>query len=387
MKNNQAGYTAITNANIVLENGILWDGVLLLNGGKIQSYGAAREMEIPTDAAVIDAKGAYVGPGFVDIHVHAGGGYATYYEPEGAAEHFLRHGTTSLFATPYYSMTFEEIMRALRIVRGAVGKVKTLKGIYMEGPYTNPDYGANSATNPWRASIDEDQMKAMVDEAGDLVKVWTIAPERDGIISFLKYAREVNPTVRFAVGHSEATPMQIRALGKYRPTVLTHAFDATGRLPVFEGTRGYGPDEYCLKEPEVYTELISDSCGIHVHPELQQLLLHNKGVERVVLITDSTHSDAENPENLSHIKDLNFDAWGGIAGSKMTMDLACRNVMTHTNCGIAQAFLMASTNPSKVVGLDEELGSIAVGKTADLVFVDDRFNVQEVMVGGELCRF
>ncbi|MBQ8416693.1 MAG: amidohydrolase family protein [Clostridia bacterium] len=387
MKNMQAQYTAITNANIVLENGILWDGVLLLEGGKIHSFGAARDMEIPAEAAVINAKGAYVGPGFVDIHVHEGGKYTTYYEPAEAAEHFLRHGTTSLFATPYYSMTFDEIMRALRTLREAMGKVKTLKGVYMEGPYTNPDYGANSATNPWRAPIDEKQMRAMVDEAGEMVKVWTIAPEREGILSFLKYAKEVNPAVRFAVGHSEATPMQIRALGKYRPTVLTHAFDATGRLPVYGGTRGYGPDEYCLKEPEVYTELISDSCGIHVHPEMQQLLLHNKGVDRVVLITDSTYQDSPNPENLKHVKDLNFDPWGGISGSKMTMDQACRNIMTHTNCGIAQAFLMASTNPSKVVGLDEELGSIAVGKAADLVFVDDRFNVQEVMVGGELCHF
>ena len=387
MKNIQARYIAITNANIVLENGILWDGVLLLEGDKIHSFGSARDMEIPAEATVIDAKGAYVGPGFVDIHVHEGGKYTTYYEPAEAAEHFLRHGTTSLFATPYYSMTFDEIMRALRTLRGAMGKVKTLKGIYMEGPYTNPDYGANSATNPWRAPIDDKQMRAMVDEAGEMVKVWTIAPEREGILSFLKYAKEVNPTVRFAVGHSEATPMQIRALGKYRPTVLTHAFDATGRLPVYGGTRGYGPDEYCLKEPEVYTELISDSCGIHVHPEMQQLLLHNKGVERVVLITDSTYQDSPNPENLKHVKDLNFDPWGGISGSKMTMDLACRNIMTHTNCGIAQAFLMASTNPAKVVGLDDELGSIAVGKAADLVFVDDRFNVQEVMVGGELCRF
>ena len=387
MKNMQARYTAITNANIVLENGILWDGVLLLEGDKIHSFGAARDMEIPAEATAIDAKGAYVGPGFIDIHVHEGGKYTTYFEPAEAAEHFLRHGTTSLFATPYYSMTFDEIMRALRTLRGAMGKVKTLKGVYMEGPYTNPNYGSDSATNPWRAPIDDQQMRAMVDAAGEMVKVWTIAPEREGILSFLRYAREVNPTVRFAVGHSEATPMQIRALGKYRPTLLTHAFDATGRLPVYGGTRGYGPDEYCLKEPEVYTELISDSCGIHVHPEMQQLLLHNKGVGRIVLITDSTYQDSPNPENLRHVKDLNFDAWGGISGSKMAMDQACRNIMTHTNCGIAQAFLMASTNPAKAVGLDEELGSIDIGKTADLVFVDDRFNVQEVMVGGELCHF
>ena len=301
--------------------------------------------------------------------------------------HFLRHGTTSFLATPYYSMTFEEIMRALGTLRDAMGKVSTLKGIYMEGPYTNPNYGANSATNPWRADMDEAQMKAMVDAAGEMVKVWTVAPERQGIQAFLQYAKAVNPEVRFAVGHSEATPMQIRALGKYRPTVLTHAFDATGRLPVYAGTRGYGPDEYALKESEVYAELISDSCGIHVHPELQQLLIHSKGIERVVLITDSTYQNSPNPENLAHVQDLNFDPWGGISGSKMTMDQACRNIMTHTNCGIAQAFLMASTNPARMVGLDDEVGSIAVGKTADLVFVDDRFHVHNVMHKGTLCNF
>ena len=112
----------------------IWDGILLLEGERIHSFGAERELEIPSKATVIDAKGAYVGPGFVDIHVHEGGRYPTYYEPAMAAEYFLRHGTTSLLATPYYSMTFDEIMRALRTVREAMGKVRTLKGICMEAP-------------------------------------------------------------------------------------------------------------------------------------------------------------------------------------------------------------------------------------------------------------
>ena len=202
---------------------------------------------------------------------------------------------------------------------------------------------------------------------------------------FLEYARKVNPNVIFAVGHSEATPAQIRKLGKYRPTLQTHAMDATGRIPVYRFTRGYGPDEYCMKEPEVYTELISDSLGMHVHPELQQLLLHNKGINRIVLISDGFVSDDTTPPKHSHVPDLLFDAEGTIAGSKMTMDQACRNIMTHTNCGIAQAFLMASRNPARAVGLDEEIGTIEAGKRADLVFVNDRFHVQQVMLGGELC--
>jgi len=162
---------------------------------------------------------------------------------------------------------------------------------------------------------------------------------------------------------------------------------ATGRKGALPGTRGVGPDEYCLKRSDIYCELISDSCGIHVHPEMQRLLLHNKGIDHTVLITDSTIYNEPAPENLRHVPDLNFDREGGIAGSKLTMDLACRNIMTHTNCGIAQAFVMASLNGAAVLGLDDEIGSIEVGKRADLVFVDDRFNVKQVMLQGELCDF
>ncbi len=381
--------TVIENAQIVLENGILWDGVLWLLGEQILKYGSAREMEgeIPENAVRIDAKGSYVGPGFVDIHVHGGGGFSTCYNPVEAAEFFLRHGTTSLLATTDYHMTFERFLEAIRSVKAAGNAARTIRGFYMEGPYTNPDYGSHSYENPWRVSVAPEQFKVLVDEAGAMAKVWTIAPERPGIKAFAEYARKVNPNVVFAVGHSQATPMQIRSLGKYRPTLLTHALNATGRIPVSGGTRGYGPDEYAMKEPDVYAELISDSCGIHVHPEMQQLLLHTKGIHRMVLITDSTTHNKPVPERFAHVKDLNFDDRGGLAGSRMTMDLACQNIMTHTNCGIAQAFLMAATNPARAVGLDQELGSIECGKRADLVFVDDRFRVQQVMLGGELCHF
>ena len=137
----------------------------------------------------------------------------------------------------------------------------------------------------------------------------------------------------------------------------------------------------------MYAELISDSCGNHVNADLQRMLLRNKGVDRTILITDSCTYDnpAPIPPAFSNVTDLEFDDYGCIAGSKMTMDMACRNIMTHTNCGIAQAFLMASRNPAYVIGMDHEIGTIEAGKRADLVFVDDRFHVQQVMLGGELC--
>ena len=374
--------TAIYNARLVTEAGILPDSALLIEGDTIVAFG---NVEIPENAVRIDAQGTFVGPGFVDIHVHGGNGYNICFQAKEAAAHFLRHGTTTLLATPAYSFDFDKFLSAIRNVKETIRDIPNLRGIYMEGPYTNPDYGANAHCNPWRGPILPEHYKALADEAGDLAKVWAIAPEREGLKPFLEYARTVNPDVKFAVGHSEATPAQIRALGKFAPTLHTHVTDATGRQPVAEGTRGVGPDEHCFMTPEIYAELISDSCGIHVCPDMQKLVLFCKGIDHIILITDSTTLNNPNPPEFSHVADLNFDANGGLAGSKLTMDQACCNVMAATGCSVADAFKMASTNPARALGFDD-IGSITAGKKADLVFVDEAFRVQQVMLRGKICE-
>ena len=378
---------AIINANLVLENGILWDAALLIENHRIVSFG--KELSIPADAEILDAEGAYVGPGFVDIHVHGGGGHEMHLEPLQAAEFFLRHGTTTILPTPYYGLPFADFLEGIRRGKKAMeagGAGKAIAGFYMEGPYMNPKYGAAAFRNPWRHPLNAEEYKTLVDEAGTLAKVWAIAPEREGLRPFLEHARKVNPDVVFAIGHSEALPEQIRALGKFRPTLQTHCTNATGRVNAMGGIRGTGPDEYCLKDPEIYTEMITDSCGIHVHADMQQLILHCKGLDRVILITDSTVSDCPCPAELTHITDINFDEQGGVFGSKLTMDQACRNLMTHTNCGIAQAFLLASRNPARALGMDDEIGTIEVGKKANLVLVDHKFNIHKVLLEGAVVE-
>lgn len=373
--------TAIYNARLVLQDRIVENGVLLIEGDTIVNLGTVDQVAIPETASKIDAKNAYVGPGFVDIHVHGGDGFSTCFDPKLAAEFFLQHGTTTMLATPAYSMDLDTMLSAIRSVKTSLQDAATIRGLYMEGPYTNPHYGANAHTHPWRHPIAEAQYRQLVDEAGKLAKVWVIAPEREGLLPFLKYARKVNPHVKFAVGHSEATPAQIRALGQYGPALHTHLTDATGRQPVTAGTRGCGPDEYCFVESEVYGEMISDSQGIHVSADMQKLILHCKGVHRTVLITDSTRLNNPNPPALSHVTDLNFSSTGELAGSKLTMDQALRNVMAHTGCSIVDAFLMASTNPARALEFDD-IGSIEVGKKADLVLLDDAFQLQQVILRG-----
>lgn len=173
-----------------------------------------------------------------------------------------------------------------------------------------------------------------------------------------------------------------RTYYEYRPMLQTHCTNATGRTNAMGGIRGTGPDEYCLKNSEVYTELISDSCAIHVRPDMQQLIILCKGIDKVILITDSTVYVGNCPPELTHVPDINFDEQGGVCGSKLTMEQACRNIMTHTNCGITQAFLMSSRNPARAIGLDHEVDTIAIGKKANLVIVDDRFNIKQVLLEG-----
>ena len=139
-------------------------------------------------------------------------------------------------------------------------------------------------------------------------------------------------------------------------------------------------------DDDMYAELICDSQGIHVPPDLLSLVLKVKGVDRVILISDSYVSTEPSPKELSHITDLQFDAGGNLCGSKLTLDVACRNMMKHTGCSVHDVFLMASANPARAVGLYGEVGSIAEGKRANLVMLNESFSVKHVMLDGTLVR-
>lgn len=376
---------AITNAKIVLENGILRDGVMLIEKDRILSVGKAADVEIPEHATICDAEGLYVGPGFVDIHVHGGAGHFFYENPEKVADHFLRHGETTMLATLYYDLSKEEFLDSIERVKSAMVEgdaAKAIAGFYMEGPYMNPKYGASPEKNKWRGEIKREDYQPIVEASGSLAKVWAIAPEREGVENFVQDAKAVYKDTMFSVGHSEATPEEIRKFKKYGLNLQTHCMNATGRKNRGAGVRSCGPDEACFMDRDMYAEVICDSQGIHVEPDMLRMILQIKGVDKVILISDSYVSNEPVPEQFKDVTDLQFDANGSLSGSKLTLDMACRNLLTHTDCGITQAFLMASRNPARVIGMDHEVGTIEVGKKANLVFVDDMFEVKKVMLEG-----
>lgn len=373
----------IKNARVITPEGITENGAILLDGEKIAAVGTADTVKTPVDADVVDAQGLYVGPGFVDIHVHGGGSWMFDAVPAEAAAHFLSHGETTVFPTLYYNLDKEAFLAAIDRVKAAKAQAGNIHSIYMEGPYMNPKYGAAAQQNKWQGPIREEDYRELVDRAGEDAGVWAIAPEREGLAPFMEYAKSVNPKVVFAVGHSEATPEQIQDL-PYPITIQTHCMNATGRVNEGGGVRGTGPDEACLLDDNMYAELISDSMAIHVNPSIQKLILKVKGINKIVLISDSFVSMTDNPPAYSHIKDLSFDLQGSLCGSKLTMDAAVRNFMKHTGCSLCDAFLAASTNPAKAVGIEDEVGSIAVGKLANLVFVDENCNINKIYLKGTL---
>ena len=379
--------TAIQNATLIMKDHLIPDAVLFMEDGYITGFGEMRNTPIPENCQVIDAKGLYVGPGLVDIHNHAGGGHWFYDEPEKAAQFNLLHGTTSVLATLYFNMNKEQLLEQIDCVKAAMKKPEgaNIAGFYMETPYMNPKFGADRESNPWKGPICREDYMPLIEKVGDDVRVWVVAPEREHIEDFVADAKKANPNVYFSVGHSEASPQQIEALMPYGLRIGTHHTNATGDLPKYPECRGVCVDETVNYNREIYAEMICDSRGIHVDPYMQRLIRKIKGEDRLILISDSCVFDGPIPEGYDGVTDLCFDFEGEIAGSKLTLEVACRNMMKHTGASIVDVFRYASLNPATAVGFTDR-GRIAKGYRADLVICDHQMNIQTVILKGEIVK-
>ena len=376
---------AIINAELVMRNHTIPEAVLFIEDGIITGFGEMRNTPIPEGCEIIDAQGLYVGPGFVDIHTHAGGGKWFYEHPIEAAQANLACGTTSMMPTLYFNMNAQQLVEQAQLVQDAMKQPggEAIVGFYMEAPYMNPKFGADRENNPWKGPIRKEEYQCVIDQVGTDAKVWVVAPERENIQQFVQDCLKANPTVKFSVGHSEASPQQIEALIPYGLCIGTHHTNATGDLPKYPECRGVCVDETVNYNRDIYAEMICDSRGIHVDPYMQRLIRKIKGDDRLILISDACVFDGPTPEGYDGVTDLCFDDMGEIAGSKLTLNVACRNMMKHTGASIVDVFNFASYNPSRAVGLLDR-GEIAVGKRADLVITDYKMNIQKVILKGEI---
>lgn len=385
---------AIKNAKIILEESIIWNGIVICDGDTIVEVGDAKIVTIPKEAKIIDAAGKYLAPGLIDIHAH--GGNMTFFrdDPHKAAEVHFKNGTTTILPAMYQTDTLEDYKRGIDNYRNAEKDAigRSMMGFYMEGPFLNPKYGSNAKNGQWGSVIDDTTMKELVDYIGQDVMVWCVGPEREGIREFCEYAHKLKPSAKFSMAHTECKPWEAHALKKYGLINQTHYGNATGVnnpiVPSNVGIRDIGPDETSLYDDDMYCELICDSQGIHVKPHMLKLVLKIKGSNRVILVTDHYPENCEHPEGPvwggTKADDLGYCITGEIIGSMLTLNVACRNMMAHTGCGLNQAIKFATVNPARMLGIADRYGSIEKGKIANLIIIDDMVNVDKVIFEGEV---
>ncbi len=376
---------AITNAVLVMRDHLIPEAAILIEEGRIVDFGEMGKLDIPAGCRIIDAGGLFAGPGLIDIHTHCGGTYWFSEDPAKAAAHHLKHGTTTVLPALYFNMTQAEYLKSIQTIREAVanGACANIGGLYMEGPYLNPKFGCDRESNPWKGPVEREDYLPIIKAAADLARVWAVAPERPRILDYVKDVIAYDPDAVFSVAHSEAAPSQIEALLPYGLRIGTHHTNATGDLAKYPECRGVCVDETVNYNSDIYAELICDSHGIHVDPYMLRLVRKIKGDDRIILISDAFSMDGPVPPGYDGVTDINFDYEGEIAGSKLTLDQACYNMMKHTGASIVNVFQYASYNPARAVGFSDR-GEIAVGKCADLVITDHRMNIKNVILKGEL---
>jgi N-acetylglucosamine-6-phosphate deacetylase len=368
--------TVRVSGKVVTPTGVMRQGCVEIDGSRISAVA-----EYPS---IRD--GHWIVPGFIDIHTHGGGGHTfTTGDPDsarGAADFHLAHGTTTLLASlvssPY------ELMREATAAYVPLVESGVLAGLHYEGPYLST--ARCGAQNPeYLRDPSPDEISALLELGRGAVRMVTIAPERDGALEAIKLL--VSRRVVAAVGHTDATYDQTQAAIAAGASVGTHVFN--GMRPPHH--REPGPVFALLGAPNVVCELVAD--GIHLHDGTLAFAATVAGPDRTALITDAMAA-AGMPDGTyelggqavvvtdraAHLAGRNGVA-GAIAGSTLTMDAALRRAIG-AGVSIPDACRMASTTPARAVGLGELVGSLTAGWRADLVVLDDEFQVVRVMRAG-----
>lgn len=368
--------TCFHGATVVLPDRLAANHSVLVRNGRIELIAPDDSFELPAGTERVDVAGRYLGPGFIDVHSHGGGGAWAHDDPATFARHHLRHGTTSILATTVTMASHSELVAAVATIADAIedGLVPTVVGINMEGPYLHPDLGAykEHARAP-----DPAEYLDFVEAARGHLRIMTIAPELAGTTRMVQDLQmATGGGVVFSVGHSKAAAEEIAPLVSSGLRLGTHVTNATGCAvsPTrYEGTREVGVDEAVLLDDEITAEVVADRAGRHVRADMLKLILKIKGRDGVVLVTDATAARGAAPTGgiaSDAPSDVNFNETGGLAGSALTMDGAVGNLMRHTGVGIVDAWRMASRNPASVLGLLGDRGEIKTGRRADLLVLN-----------------
>ena len=385
--------TLLRGAHIVQTQEGVEGSDLLIEDGRIAGLfeqGAPPKVEL---AETFDLSGLTLFPGFIDIHIHGAVGVDTMEATTAdlhQVSHFLaRNGVTAWLPT-LVPAPDEDYKRAIAAIGGLMRDQENRPaaaralGVHYEGPFINSaQCGAlRPAFFQTFTNKNELDLLAVIDDK-NAAHMITLAPEVDGGIELIEELTRRGWVI--SIGHTRADVETLDSARQAGARHMTHFMNAMSPLH----HRAPGPIGWGLLNDEVSCDVIAD--GVHIDPLMLKLVLRSKTVARVALISDSVApaglGDGEYSiwgETISVIHGRTRNPRGSIAGSVITMRDAVRSMLS-LKVPVEDVARMASTNPARLIGVDQECGSIEKGKRADLVALDDQGNVRLTMVGGRVA--
>ncbi len=373
--------TVIHSARLVDDGEVTDDAWVAFADGVVLRAGTGDEWRALPAGDAIDAAGAYLTPGFVDIHGHGGGG-GTYDHGLDAiaaarAVHLARGTTRAVLSL--VTASIDDLAAQVGMIADLSERDATILGTHLEGPFLDPGHKGAHTESLLRAP-DEAAAARLVEAGRGTVRQVTLAPELPGGLAAT--AQFVAAGVAVAVGHTNATEAEASAAFDAGASLLTHAFNA---MPGIHH-RAPGPVVAAMRDERVTLELIAD--GIHVHPDVIALAFAG-APGRIALITDAMGAAGE-PDGAYELGGLavtvtdgvaRLDEGGAIAGSTLTQDAALRLVVAG-GLPVADAVAALTSVPARAIGLAGRYGSLRPGAAADAVLLDDALQVAGVWVDG-----
>lgn len=379
--------SAFTEVTLVTPEREIADGVLVVEGDVIRATGPRSEIEIPRGCREERLPGRIIVPGFIDLHLHGGGGkdFSERDHIEEAVRYHARRGTTAMLLTvePAAAADLKERLALLgRCCRPSIaGLLPEVLGVHLEGPFLNRKCcGALDS----RHLLDPDPalFGELVDASADTVRMMTLAPELPGGDELVKMAGDAG--VVLALGHSDATFEEAREAFASGVTHVTHLFNAMRKVH----HRDPGCALAALLDPQVTVELIVD--GYHLHYGMIEMAHRLKGAAGIILVSDAVPlAGAGNGffsmggQRVQVREGRAVNERGDLAGSLLTMAEAVKRSVGTGQISLKDAVAMATLNPAQRLGLADRKGRLAAGTDADFVVLDDSLDVDRVYIGGK----
>lgn len=369
-------------------------GAIVIENGRIIEVSQALW---PKGDICYDAEGKYVSPGFIDLHVHGGGGYdfmdGSVEAMLGAAQEHLRHGTTLLLPTTVACADeeLEKVFSALREARNADVPKPHLYGIHLEGPYMSP-LQAGAIDPNYLRDPDPEHVDKLLAIGGEDIKRITFAGELPGALEMCGKLKDKR--IVMSLGHTDAEYENIAAAVEAGCSHVTHLYSAMSMLRRHNAYRHLGLVESAYLLDALTVEIISD--GKHLPPELLKLIFKLKPHESISLITDAVRGaglpdgsivrlgsmdkgqDAVVRDGVAFVPDGSC-----FAGSVCTADRCIWTVCNLAGLSLHEAVTMMTYNPAKVLGIEDRKGLLREGYDADICIFGDDITIVDVFVAGE----